>query len=303
MSLDEAQEFSTMKQELLNKKNKMTGLTLGEILHAFVLTLKEIPSFRFSNDEETDSQKKYLPYTSKSIVWILFGAQAIWILLGVILLVILNHFFPILSGGSLTFLWIIVPFSLISILSYLFLRLKPFTWYWQSTCFFYSVSAAESLEKDKLVDGSFYVDKLISFINQFSKTTKVEVYKSKTCESKTLKVKVKELFHDNIEDLSDLRYDAVKAVRESGVLSWMFSRHLYMLANSLFSYSKENISNAYFSLCFLNENIKKCHEDTFLDSHKTTNSNLKIFTEFSKIVLIPIVLPFILWLVFRYPHV
>lgn len=176
----------------------------------------------------------------------------------------------------------------------------------QSTCFYYSVSAAKSLGDSEFVEASFYFDKLISFINQYSKTKKAEI----KAEIEICKVKVKDLFHDNIEYLCDHKLAVVKAIRENRVPS-DFADNLYNLAYSLFSNEtfekslvSKNLNQANDSLGLLVKNCQNCFkEDTFLQKHTTTHSSLKGLAGYLEL-LVPIlvlIIPAILKLVFNYP--
>jgi hypothetical protein len=283
-----------VKLPLLTKRSIMSRATLRDDIKAFAGSLLHLTI----EDDEFRAGKKFLTYGLEYIGLLAFGLLAalfitMWLLTPVLHLSSLhitgnyNYDYSILFAiGGITF----------AILTYWVSTHSLFQRIIQSTCFYYSVSAAKSLEHCEFVEASFYVDKLISFINQYSKTKKAKI--------ESFKVKVKELFHDNIENLCDHKPAVVKAIRESGVLRVIFADHLYMLANSLFSDEDFDINQANDSLGLLVENCQKYfQEDTFLQKHKTTYSSLKGLAGASPF-LVPIItgiIPVILKLVFHYP--
>jgi hypothetical protein len=287
LSEDKA-KFETMKEKLLTEKNAMTKL--APVTETFMPILGKSLA-----PNKTKAKQKFMAIPLEKILLRIFVIEALVVVTVFVLVGFLSWWvFP--TNGLIP--WILPLFFILgllaSIYAYAGLRRAPFTWFLQSTCFYYSTSVADSLEHGKLVEASFYIDKLISFINPYAKTRKIQI--------ETFTVGLKELFHEKIENLCDQKKAVVKAVRESGVLSGIFANHLYILAGSIFSAEDFDKNKANDSLCYLVELSQEHFQDTFLERHKTTNSNLKLTADVRELVfvLIPIIVPFILWLIFGY---
>jgi hypothetical protein len=287
------------KQPLLAKRSIMSSVTPRDNIKAFASLLHLI------KDDEIEAGKKFLTYGVQYVWLLVIGLLvALFITMWLLAPVLLSSSFHITGNYNYDYsIWFAIVGIAFAIVTYRVTKWalghSVFQRIIQSTCFYYSVSAAKSLEHGEFVEASFYVDGLISFINQYSKTKKAEIG--------IFEVKVKDLFHDSIENLCDYKPAVVKAIRESGVQSETFAYHLYMLANSLFSDEGFDINQANDSLGLLVENCQECFQDnTFLQKHKTTYSSLKGLADslpylVSIITAVISVITVILKLVFHYP--
>jgi hypothetical protein len=192
-------------------------------------------------------------------------------------------------------------------------------------CFHLSVTAAEKLEKNQLVDGSFLVTKLMEYLPYFLKDEKIKI--------EEIKSDLKTLFLGLVEELDEQRSAVGKAVLQNAPMRLSFAKHLYKLAASIAPFhvaimlkvgksedpanyketsdlllSKKDDSGTivdydevHLCLRFFYKSSQKYFQEpkTFLGKHKTLNTVVKKFAEFGKIVIVPL-LGFILWLVFGY---
>lgn len=160
-------------------------------------------------------------------------------------------------------------------------------------CFYSSVSAAQSLEKGNLVEGSHLVTRLFDLIVPFSEVEKVNIGYFKSS--------LKQLFLGDIEQLHQQRVAVGRAILENGKMSKQFSNHLYILANSLFSMERlSNFDEGIASLRFFIQNSKSYFQPaTYLQKHKKVGIVTRVLSEIGKNTLIPVLL-FVLWLIFGY---
>lgn len=160
-------------------------------------------------------------------------------------------------------------------------------------CFYSSVSAAQSLEKGNLVEGSYLVTKLFDLIVPFSEVEKTNIGYFKSS--------LKQLFLGDIEQLHQQKVAVGRAILENGKMSKQFSNHLYILANSLFSIEKlSNFDEGIASLRFFIQNSEPYFQPaTYLQKHKKVGIVTRVLTEIGKNTLIPVLL-FVLWLIFGY---
>ncbi len=160
-------------------------------------------------------------------------------------------------------------------------------------CLYSAVSAADALDRNDVVEGSFYVTRLLNFIKPFAESEKIKIGCFPT--------DVKSAFLGKIEKLTEQSSAVGKAILGNSGLRTDFSNQLYLLANSLFLRDKApDLNMGVKSLDFLFEKSKPYFESiTYLQSHKRLNMATKILSEIGKLALVPILL-FILWFLFGY---
>lgn len=190
------------------------------------------------------------------------------------------------------FIIFIVPLVIYSIVQP-FIRNRNWKKNCRLVCLYTSVSAAESLQKGDLVEGSFYATKLFDVIRVFSglKKIKIGLWKSK----------MGDIFNEKIEVLSNHKKAISKSILENEELISSFSNNFYSLANSLFLMeNKADYNSVNRSLNFFFETSQKYFEpNTFMQRHKKVNHALKIMAELMKIIIAPL-LALIFWLIFGF---
>lgn len=208
-------------------------------------------------------------------------------------LVIFYYFAPRFPSPTQDYMLpVLVPYMILLGLLGFFLMKKQLKRSCRLACLYTSVNAAMSLEKNNIVEGSFFVTRLFEFLKDFAEEEKVQIGYFPS--------NLKKLFLGNIERLREQSKAVGKAVIEGCNLKEV-TNNLYVLADSLFSSQSEpkyDVANE--SLKFFMKNSEKYFEPaTYLQQHKRLNSTIKALSEMGKIILVPILL-FILWLVFGY---
>jgi hypothetical protein len=186
-----------------------------------------------------------------------------------------------------------IPYMVVAYLISIFLLRRRLRHTCKLTCLYASVSAAQSLEKGNIVEGSFFITKLCEFLKTFAEEERVQIGHFPSS--------IKKLFLGNIEKLHEQRTAVGKAVMENRNLSFRSSNYLYILADSLFSLKKEpNYDEANEALRFFIKSSEKYFEPaTYLQQHRKLNSAIRILSEAGKITLVPLLI-FVLWLIFGY---
>jgi len=164
----------------------------------------------------------------------------------------------------------------------------------RAICLYASVSAAELLEQDKIVEAGFFTNLLFSTIKEFAESVRVEIG--------PWKPSLRKVFLGAIEKAWQQREAISRAMVDMKDLRNQFSYHLYLLASHLFSLkSKSDFNKAHESLQFIMQGSRKYWVEPtgFLQRHKRVAGVLVVVHGSLKLTLVPILL-FILWLIFGY---
>jgi hypothetical protein len=201
--------------------------------------------------------------------------------------------------------WILLTVMLNALAFFLIYFTTPLRKTWKPTCFFYSVCAAEALDKAELVEGLFYLDKLLSFMSKFSNQEKTGIRYAENEERCSIScyVNLDSIFHSKLCKLKQQKDAILKTVDESGDMCFTFANNFYILADSLFS--RKDLNRVNKSLDFILESSEKnFRQETYLERHKNLNAVTRTtFSAETLAAIIPIVVPFLLWLMFGYGKV
>jgi hypothetical protein len=292
----------TIKTEILNphgNRRQTRGLKMGENRQKAYETETQVSEETKQRllDEKEKTEKEAQKYIRRHVRFrhqlILLSAEVLP-LIPFFAITFFYSNYPKLYGSF--FYVIILFFFLYVVVGYLggiFLIRRRLKHTAKLVCFYTSVNAAQSLEKGSLVEGSFFVTKLLDFIKTFSEEEKVKIG--------LFSSSLKKLYLGDIEQLHEQKSAVGKAVLENGKIRTDFSNHLYILANSLFSTEEPtNFDKGIQSLKFFIENTKSYFQPfTYLQRHQKTSSIAKALSEIGKSTIVPLVL-FILWLIFGY---
>jgi hypothetical protein len=290
-SASDTQKFEEMKSRLHVEREK------------FIEGLAGYEVFKIAGKSDNNLKKmlELTFYKTNHVVQWYLANLAVWAI-GISLVGLVFFLFISFSSKD-PFYFLILFVSVYGVGMSLTYYTTPLRKTWRPTCFYYSVCAADSLENGKLIEGSYYVNKLLSFIVRFSNIEKASVKYTK--EEETCKIncdaQINEFFQDKVVKLCQQKSAVVKTVLEKNDVSFGFANNLYFLADSLFSNNK-NLSRANASLDFLLESSREnFKEETYLQKHKNLNAISKTaFNTEILVVAIPILIQFTLWLIFGY---
>lgn len=153
---EKVKEFEALKNQLTEERNLMKSIGLMCVTKLFLARMVEIGGSGSISDtsDKAEVRKRFLTTKSRNIWLSLLAFQIVFYGCTISVAFFLSS---LLDPGYSAFLVtgnygydLILSISIVSIgfvlMTYLILRASGFSWIWQSTCFYYSVSAAKSLE-------------------------------------------------------------------------------------------------------------------------------------------------------------
>jgi len=204
------------KKQLGDKKTKARDIKIKKIINEKV-TIRE-------NREEIYKQiKGELGFRNKLIIWTL---QTIVAIVSMFLVFYFNPSFDFNLRIVILFIgtaWVVGSY----IASY-YLHKRDIKNYSRVICLNLAIDAAEELEKDNLIKGSFLARQVFRFLRQFV---------DKKVNLGTFKLKMDDLFFGKIEKIYENRSGIAMAITEDQKNK--FANNLYLLAYSLFRKEEE----------------------------------------------------------------